>query len=293
MPDKQLIYDIGMHRGEDTAYYLKRGFRVLGIEADPELAAGCRKTFSHALGEKRLTLLEGAITQHNTPHVTFYRNREHSLWGTIDPAWVKRNQGRGTHHEPIQVERIDLHTCLEQYGVPYYMKIDIEGADIVCLRALSDCTAKPFYLSMESEMKSFERLQEEIHLLCQLGYDAFRAVQQSNVHTRANTLQLPVHPPHHFEYDCSGPLPEEFPDRWQPERAILKTYRRIFWQYRFLGTDSRLWQSKFGRRQIRALGKRLGREVPGWYDTHARHSTATQKNSKLPDKTQPLSPPVQ
>ena len=32
---KDLIYDIGMHNGENTEYYLKRGFRVIAVEANP------------------------------------------------------------------------------------------------------------------------------------------------------------------------------------------------------------------------------------------------------------------
>ncbi len=27
-----LLYDVGMHKGEDTDYYLKKGFKVIGIE---------------------------------------------------------------------------------------------------------------------------------------------------------------------------------------------------------------------------------------------------------------------
>ena len=33
-----LIYDVGFHHGEDTAYYLKKGFRVVAFEAHPRLA---------------------------------------------------------------------------------------------------------------------------------------------------------------------------------------------------------------------------------------------------------------
>ena len=29
----ELIYDVGMHNGDDTAYYLHRGFRVIAVEA--------------------------------------------------------------------------------------------------------------------------------------------------------------------------------------------------------------------------------------------------------------------
>ena len=33
----QLIYNVGMNNGDDTAFYLPRGFRVIGIEPGLEL----------------------------------------------------------------------------------------------------------------------------------------------------------------------------------------------------------------------------------------------------------------
>jgi hypothetical protein len=43
---RDLIYDVGMHDGSDTAYYLHRGFRVIGIEADAATAAICEGRFA-------------------------------------------------------------------------------------------------------------------------------------------------------------------------------------------------------------------------------------------------------
>jgi len=39
--ENDLVYDVGMNNGDDTAYYLSLGFRVIAIEANPELVA-CR-----------------------------------------------------------------------------------------------------------------------------------------------------------------------------------------------------------------------------------------------------------
>ena len=40
--ERDLIYDVGMHKGEDTELYLKKGFRVIAFEADPDLVASAR-----------------------------------------------------------------------------------------------------------------------------------------------------------------------------------------------------------------------------------------------------------
>jgi hypothetical protein len=36
----ELIYDIGMHEGEDSKFYLLKGFRVVAVEADCALCEG-------------------------------------------------------------------------------------------------------------------------------------------------------------------------------------------------------------------------------------------------------------
>jgi hypothetical protein len=40
---ENLIFDIGMHVGEDTRYYLNTGFDVIAIEANPFLVEKSKK----------------------------------------------------------------------------------------------------------------------------------------------------------------------------------------------------------------------------------------------------------
>jgi hypothetical protein len=41
-----LLYDVGMNNGDDTAYYLYKGFRVVAVEADPVLVEAARERFA-------------------------------------------------------------------------------------------------------------------------------------------------------------------------------------------------------------------------------------------------------
>jgi hypothetical protein len=50
-----------MHRGEDTAYYLAKGFRVVAFEAHPEHAAHNQARFASDIASLRI--VEGAITE--------------------------------------------------------------------------------------------------------------------------------------------------------------------------------------------------------------------------------------
>jgi hypothetical protein len=40
--DENLIFDVGMHKDEDADFYLKKGFPVIGVEANPEPARSVR-----------------------------------------------------------------------------------------------------------------------------------------------------------------------------------------------------------------------------------------------------------
>ncbi|MBK8302182.1 MAG: hypothetical protein IPK98_01725 [Chloracidobacterium sp.] len=123
--DPNLIFDVGLHRGQDTSFYLKKGYRVVAFEADPENAAFCRERFAEEIADGRLTIVEGAITEDPAASepdgkVRFYRNEDHSLWGSTSVDWAVRNKVMGTTNEIIGVTAVDFAKCIEKYGVPYF-----------------------------------------------------------------------------------------------------------------------------------------------------------------------------
>ncbi len=59
IPD--LIYDVGMDNGDDTAYYLHKGYRVVAIEADPVTAEAGRQRFSAAIQQGKLTIVNCGV----------------------------------------------------------------------------------------------------------------------------------------------------------------------------------------------------------------------------------------
>ena len=274
-----LIYDVGMHRGQDTDYYLQKGFQVIGFEANPENAAYCRNRFAEAIERKQLTIVEGAIVEGDfasgeTQKVKFYRNQNHSLWGSVCEDWAHRNEVMGTRNEIIEVRAVDFKKCLADYGIPYYLKADIVGSETVCLKALLEFENKPDYLSIRSEKVIFRKLENEINLLEQLGYDKFQAIQQDFTFLQALAdSQEGERVSHTFEEGASGLFGKDLRGKWKNKEKILKDYRRIFVLYWLFGDYSYLQQTEKGRKFISQLERIARRPLPGWYDTHAKHST--------------------
>jgi FkbM family methyltransferase len=279
---EDLIFDIGMHKGEDTAFYLKKGYRVVGIEADPALAAHCRQRFAAEIGDGRVKIIEGAVVAKDMlsqSTVTFYKNLKLSVLGTAIAPWRDRNGRLGRSSQEIKVRCLDLGSILSEYGVPYYMKIDIEGADRYCLQYLENLPELPKYLSIEDEKMDFCTLKNDLSALCALGYRRFSAVQQANIRgtTYHGCDRLGREISHCFEHDSSGTFGEDLSGPWMTPAELLVEYKWIYSMYEIFGDNSPFAQrtrSLFGRRNPfskvrKELTRRLNRPLPGWYDTHA------------------------
>jgi FkbM family methyltransferase len=266
-----LIFDVGLHRGEDSAYYLSKGYRVVAFEANPGLIAHCRKRFEPELAEGRMTIVEGAIDDRGRETVPFFVHDTETVWGTTDEAWAARNAPRGVSSR-IEVEAVDFGQALREYGIPYYLKVDIEGADRICLDAVGDRSERPRFVSIESEKVDPGELVSELRRLAALGYARFAVCQQDGMAGRTITTTTRDGRPltYAFEQDASGPFGEDVPEPWTDMAGALARYRTIFREYRVFGDGSPFDRRKPARAVRRALSMALGRPLPGWYDTHAR-----------------------
>lgn len=88
-----LIYDVGMHTGEDTEFYLRKGFRVVGIEANAQLCEECAHKFSAAIGSGQLQIIKKAIS-HTVETIDFFLNEQVSIWGTANRVGQKKRGAR-------------------------------------------------------------------------------------------------------------------------------------------------------------------------------------------------------
>jgi FkbM family methyltransferase len=143
---QKLIFDIGMHIGRDTEFYLKKGFRVVAVEANPELARQANDRFSSEIRSGQLTIVNRALVEDQTEQVEFYVNDDKNDWGTLLPDW---NRSLNRSFRKITVPTIRLNELIANHGMPYYMKIDIEGADVMCVRSLMSFGKTPEYVSVE------------------------------------------------------------------------------------------------------------------------------------------------
>jgi FkbM family methyltransferase len=261
--DRGLIFDLGMNDGSDTAFYLAKGFSVIGVDAAEDLCDLVRDKYQTDIDSGRLVIENVAITESEGP-ITFYLN-EKSVWGTTRPDWAERN-GKLSHGvtATLTVDGVPLSYLLAKYGTPYYLKIDIEGADLAALSGLRGQSEQPAFVSIESDKVSWDALMAEFDALSELGYTRFKIVPQQFVgtHRPPKPAREGQYVPWRFHFGDSGLFGEEAPGRWLTRSEALGRYRRIFARYSWFGDNGRFVPPSVPGAVVR-------RYLAGWYDTHA------------------------
>jgi FkbM family methyltransferase len=266
-----LIYDIGMHTGKDTEFYLLKGFNVVSVEANPRLVKAAEEKFKEFIETGRLTIINKAIASGNSEKIKFYINEDKDDWGTILPSW---NRSMNSNYTSIEVETIQLENIIETYGMPYYMKIDIEGADVLCLKSLLKINRIPDFLSIESTTPNNLPNQqtdclEILSHLNVLGYKKFKISDQS-----ANrTIKCP-NPPLEGNYvnatfggDSSGLFGKELNSPAYTLDEVAKMYLAYFY-------EPKKSAPSLVERILRKLKLTVEEKNPlfhkaGWFDIHA------------------------
>ncbi len=274
------VFDIGLHNGDDAAYYLHLGHRVIGVEANPLLAQQCSDRFRKEIEAGTMVVKNiGVLECPGT--FTFHRNLKDNGWSSFQPD----KTGKPGPWEEVPVECWTLARLIEEYGSAHFIKIDIEGVDLQAIATLSPDKA-PNYISLEigHEDPILERLIE-------LGYTGFKLVDGESYRPAAPifdheigwrllrkagrtlpfirsaicALPQPLrmrsewNPPGKHGQDRwkfgsynSGPFGEEAAGQWMPPQQALKRFREIGNAYR-----------------------RAGKEQLFWWDVHAKHQRAS------------------
>jgi FkbM family methyltransferase len=239
----ELIFDVGMHNGNDTAYYLAKGYDVVAIDANPESCADVRNRFAAEVDIGRLTICNVGIAEQSGELTFWVSNR--SEWS----SFYKDNATKGgASATPISVPTVRFADLLNKYPAPFCVKIDIEGNDTLCIRELERCSALPAYVSFEGS----DAAAEDIKILMNLGYQAFKCVRQNDWREISPDNMLwqgrvrkflvgaakfpglryvhyrkPRTKGWKFAVGSSGPLANEYPGRWLSGNDILTVWEHL------------------------------------------------------------------
>ena len=224
-----------MYDGTDTAYYLECGYRVVAVEANPMLVERAREKFAPQLASGKLVCVNVAIAARAEPVELTVSGDDLGSSSTVS--------GKVAHRRPIGsivVQGMTMQELFAQHGVPHYMKIDIEGADRLCVLGLTP-EARPDYMSFEVG----DDVEELIQHAQSVGLTRFKIINQVCLRELANERSfsdravlrlmryLGYAQPHLIRRDgrffsaglCSGPVPWKTDGRWHTGAETISRWR--------------------------------------------------------------------
>ena len=242
-----LIFDLGFHNGDDTDFYLAKGFQVVAIEAVPRLVQQGNDRFNDQIKQGQLVLIHKAVAACAGQKIQFYIHSEKSDWSSCMKDLAESD---GSKAEVVTVETTGLSELCRQYGVPRYLKVDIEGCDLSVARQLAELQEKPLFASFETNKRDYAGIFANLYLA---GYTGYQLINQANNASRSapSVTGEGKNIVYKFGPYSSGGFGEDLPhDMWLSYDEALVRYIKY--------------------KELKQLdNKELGL---GWLDIHARRS---------------------
>lgn len=141
-----LVFDVGAHIGVKTRAFLSLGAKVIAVEPNPECVARLGQTFRVELETNRLHIVASAVAGKNGQiTLTIFDAQSAITSGSSEFVDYARSGGfeRST---TMTASAVTLDELITQFGLPTFLKLDLEGMDADVLHALSQ---RPPYLSFE------------------------------------------------------------------------------------------------------------------------------------------------
>ena len=158
-----LVFDLGANIGERAAVFLALNARVVCVEPDPECVQALQTLYA---GWPAVMIVPMGVA--DAPGtLAFYHNRL-TVMSTFSRKFQAGYLGQQGHvwepGVPVQVTTLD--GLIQEFGVPKFCKIDVEGYEPQVLNGLS--TPLPA-LSFEFHQETLDEVEACLNRLVQLG----------------------------------------------------------------------------------------------------------------------------
>lgn len=166
-----LVFDVGANVGSRSKLFLNLGAKVVAFEPQSEL---CEHLTQHLRLHNRFTLMP--IGLGSNPSVVELKISDAHVLSSMSKRWIESTtkSGRFSSYnwdKSIHVKVDTLDNMLTKFGVPKFIKIDVEGYELEVLEGLS-CPVKN--LSLEFTSEDIENFKKCLHKINEIGKYIFQ-----------------------------------------------------------------------------------------------------------------------
>jgi len=161
-----IVFDVGANVGDKAAGFLARGVQVVCIEPQPACVAILNSRYGGnanvAIVPKGLGSRVGILEMHI--------NTRAPVLSTFSPEWMTGRFAHETWDEKLDIAVTTLDNMVREFGVPRYLKIDVEGFEYEVICGLS---RRVGIVSFEFTDEFFSNSERLLKYLDNLGYQRF------------------------------------------------------------------------------------------------------------------------
>jgi len=156
MPSNALIFDIGANVGNNVEIFLRLGGSIIAVEPDTKNLRCLSARFSK---NTKVSIIPKALSDSSSQEIIYIQDDGTTLH-TLSLKWKNyltspknnRWENRKRFSKKQLISTISLNHLIDQYGMPYYIKIDVEGYEEKVIKGLD---RKIPLISFEANLPEF------------------------------------------------------------------------------------------------------------------------------------------
>jgi FkbM family methyltransferase len=156
LPTNMLAFDIGANKGTKVNALIRMGFKVIALEPEKKAFSTLQWRFDR---NEKITLVNKGVAEapgELTIHVAEGRsglNTLHEKWvNTLETKDENRWEKKHAFKKHYRVEVTTIEQLSQEFGLPYFIKIDVEGYENKVIEGIRQC---PPVISFETNLPEF------------------------------------------------------------------------------------------------------------------------------------------
>jgi FkbM family methyltransferase len=165
----KIAFDIGANIGQTADILLPNYDKIICFEPNPSLVLFLKSKFK----DNNKIVIENLALSDKNEIKKFNISNCHVL-STFSDDWIYNSRFSNNYswNSKIDVQTTTLDEIINKYGIPYFIKIDVEGYEQEVFKGFTK-TLNDTYFSFEWAEEQYVKINKTIDYLHNLGYNNF------------------------------------------------------------------------------------------------------------------------